>query len=70
MNFYKRVGEIHRYVIFSNSEYKETLLVEVPGKIKALRAAGLPVDLQKALPAQSRWGKVISLEEAKKILAQ
>ena len=68
MSFYKKVGETHRYIVKDGDCNQNTLLVEVGGKIKALRAAGLPVDLRPAQPAESRWGKVISLEDAKEIL--
>ncbi len=69
-NFYKRVGEIHRYVVKAAATNKETLIVEIPGKIKALRAAGLPIDLSRANPGQAVWGKKISIEEARKVLAE
>lgn len=68
MSFYKRVGETHRYIVKDGDCNQNTLLVEVGGKIKALRAAGLPVDLRPAQPGESRWGKVISLEDAKEML--
>jgi hypothetical protein len=68
--FSKKVGEIHTYIVKQGATNKETLTVEVLGKIKALRAAGLPTDLPKAQPAQSRWGKTVSIEEARSILAQ
>lgn len=70
IGFYKKVGETHRYVVKHGATNKETLLVEVPGKIRALRAAGLPTDLPKAHSEQSRWGKIVSVEEARRILAQ
>lgn len=70
IGFSKKAGETHRYVIKFGSTNKETLIVEIPGKIKALRAAGLPTDLRRADSGQAVWGKKISIEEARKVIAE
>ena len=58
-----------RYIIVDGgTDNKAYKLVEIQGKKRALRAAGLPDDLVAATPAQSRWGQVVTIKEAKEIL--
>jgi hypothetical protein len=67
-NFSKTQMDKIRYIIKSAKKNQDTILVEVVGKKRALAAAGLPTELYPAMPAQSRWGKVVSLSEAKSML--
>jgi hypothetical protein len=57
-----------RYIIKTAKKNQDVVLVEVQGKKKALKASGLPTELVAAQPAQSRWGKVVSLDAAKSML--
>lgn len=68
MYFNKTANDTIRYVIYDADKNSDCLLVEVQGKKRALKAAGLPTELYAAQPGQSRWGKVITLEQAKNAL--
>ena len=59
---------LYTYIVRRGANLSENILVRVAGKRRALKAAGLPVTLKKASSAESRWGKKVSIEEAKKML--
>jgi hypothetical protein len=66
--FHRTTITNNRFVVKYGETNKETLLVELVGKKRALKAAGFPTDLPPATPEQSRWGKVIGHDEAKALL--
>lgn len=69
MNFSKTTITKNKFVVKAAATNKETVLVEIVGKKRALQAAGLPTNLAPATPQESRWGKVVTIDEAKKILS-
>lgn len=62
------MATLYTYILLKGPNITENILVRVAGKRRALKAAGLPVTLKKASSAESRWGKKVSIEEAKAML--
>lgn len=66
---FSTTSSLNRFVVSTDGTNQGTLFVQLDGKKKALKAAGLPTTLAGCTPSESRWGKAISIEEAKALLS-
>ena len=64
----KTASDKCRFVIETDGTNKGTKMIEIQGKKRALKAAGFPTYPLPAQPNESRWGSVITYEQAETIL--
>ena len=67
-NFTPTAQETNTYVVREGATNQETMIIRVEGKKRELKRLGLPTDLRRATPAESRWGKELDIFSARAYL--